>query len=96
MGHIAKTPAPPYYAVTFTSTRTADASAYAETAAQMEHLAAQQPGFLGIESVPGITICYWRDLESIQRWKGNVEHQARVRGLVCRLLRTHRQGCARL
>ena len=43
----------------------------------MLELAAQQPGYLGVESARedlGITISYWRDLESIKQWKANAEH----------------------
>lgn len=45
----------------------------------MVELAAQQPGFLGVDSVrdttrTGITVSYWRDLESIRMWKRNSEH----------------------
>jgi heme-degrading monooxygenase HmoA len=46
---------------------------------RMMELAALQPGFLGVESVRdglGITVSYWTDLESIRRWKSNVEHLA--------------------
>lgn len=75
---IAQTPEPPYYAVIFTSIRTdADADAYHAMAAHMVELAAQQPGFLGVESARndiGITVSYWRDLESIRRWKQHAEH----------------------
>ena len=44
----------------------------------MVELAAEQPGFLGVESVRkdlGITVSYWADLESISRWKQNAEHR---------------------
>jgi heme-degrading monooxygenase HmoA len=81
----AKTPKPPYYAVIFTSHR-ADDEGYAETSARMQELGQQQPGFLGIESVRGddgvgITVSYWRDLESIRAWKANEEHLvAQARG----------------
>jgi len=71
MSEIAKTPKPPYYAVIFTSIRTAGDNGYAEMAARMDELAQQQDGFLGIESAReeiGITISYWRDLESIRQW----------------------------
>ena len=44
---IAKTPRPPYFAVIFTSIRTAGERGYGETAAKMAALAAQQEGFLG-------------------------------------------------
>ena len=75
---IASTPEPPYYAVIFTSMRTdADEAAYGLTAARMLELAAQQPGFLGVESAReavGITVSYWADLESIRAWKRHAEH----------------------
>jgi dihydrofolate reductase/heme-degrading monooxygenase HmoA len=74
---IADTPEPPYYAVIFTSLRTAGDHGYAEMSRRMEALATGQPGFLGMESVReglGITVSYWRDLESIRRWKEHAEH----------------------
>ncbi len=77
MSLIAQTPAPPYYAVIFTSTRTEVDNGYNPMAQRMVELAQQQPGFLGIESARqevGITVSYWADVESIKRWKANVEH----------------------
>ena len=77
MSLIANTPEPPYYAVIFSSLRSDAGDGYAETAARMMELAARQPGFLGVESVReelGITVSYWSDLESIQRWKAQAEH----------------------
>jgi len=74
---IAKTPKPPYYAVIFTSTRTEGDRGYSKMADYMLELAEKQEGFLGIESAReevGITISYWRDLESIKSWKENSEH----------------------
>jgi len=50
MSTIATTPKPPYYAVIFSSLRSDDIDGYEETAARMVELAAQQPGFLGVES----------------------------------------------
>ena len=50
MSEIANTPAPPYYAVIFTSHKTEGDHGYAEMAALMVELAALQPGFLGAES----------------------------------------------
>ncbi len=73
----ANTPAPPYYAVIFTSLRTAGDDGYGAMAERMVELAAQQPGFLGVESARdglGITVSYWADLESIAAWKQNAEH----------------------
>ncbi len=85
MSLIAKTPAPPYYAVIFSSHKTDDTEGYAETAARMIELAAKQPGFLGVESVRedlGITVSYWADLESIRQWKLHAEHrQAQKSGM---------------
>jgi len=50
----------------------------------MESLAQEQPGYLGIESARdglGITVSYWKDLDSIKQWKNNVEHiQAQAEG----------------
>ena len=51
MNQIAKTPEPPYYAVVFTSVRTATDEGYADTARKMMALASNQPGFLGVASV---------------------------------------------
>lgn len=78
MSLIAKTPKPPYYAVIFSSHRTDALDGYAETATRMLELAAEQPGFLGVESVRedlGITISYWSDLASIKKWKAQAEHR---------------------
>ena len=77
MSVIANTPKPPYYAVIFTSTRTEGDNGYGEMASRMVELAEQQPGFLGIESARedvGITVSYWKDLDSIKSWKANSEH----------------------
>lgn len=78
---IAQTPEPPYTAVIFTTVRAdvdpAQAAAYAATSTRMFELAARQPGFLGVESaheVLGITVSYWRDPQSAQRWKAVAEH----------------------
>ena len=81
---ISNTPPPPYYAVIFSSVRTADTEGYAEMNSLMNELALQQEGFLGIEyasSEIGITISYWKDLEAIKRWKDNLDHQkAQIEG----------------
>lgn len=75
---ISNTPAPPYYAVIFSSVRTNDNNGYAEMNAFMDALAQQQDGFLGMENASseiGITISYWNDLEAIKRWKDHLDHQ---------------------
>lgn len=74
---IANTPAPPYYAVIFTSIRTDVDEGYETTAERMVELASRQPGYLGHESARdglGITVSYWADLESIRAWKMVTEH----------------------
>ena len=81
---IAQTPKSPYYAVIFTSVRTEGDHGYAEMAVRMVELADQQDGFLGVESARnefGITVSYWRDLESIRNWRENFDHTiAREKG----------------
>lgn len=81
---ISKTPEPPYYAVIFTSLRTEGDQGYAAVSDQMMQLAKRQPGFLGVEHARddlGITVSYWRDLESIKNWKHHAEHTlARKKG----------------
>jgi heme-degrading monooxygenase HmoA len=76
----ARTPEPPYYAVIFTSTRTDVEEGYAAMSDRMVELAAQQPGFLGVESARGddglgITVSYWESEEAIANWKRHAEHR---------------------
>ena len=72
------TPAPPYYAVIFTTKRTHHERGYHVMAEQMLELAKKQPGYLGVESVRdnalGITVSYWKDEESIRSWKSQSDH----------------------
>lgn len=68
---------PPYWAVIFTSERTDENEGYFEMAEKMEKLAKKQEGYLAFESArekTGISVSYWKDLESIQKWKQNMEH----------------------
>jgi len=74
---------PPYYAVIFTSISTENNEGYSEMGEAMEKLAQQQEGYLGIESARnevgpstalGVTVSYWKDLESIRNWKQNLDH----------------------
>ncbi|MPY46166.1 antibiotic biosynthesis monooxygenase [Streptomyces phyllanthi] len=83
MGGAVPVPAhePPYYAVVFTSVRTADQSGYGETADRMEELVRGVPGFLGMDQAqtPGglsITVGYFRDAEALAEWRTDVEHRA--------------------
>ncbi len=79
---IARTPPPPYYSVVFTSRRNdGDQASYEATANRMLELAAEQDGYLGVESVRdasgvGITVSYWRDLDAIRCWHDVAEHRA--------------------
>lgn len=82
-----------YYAVIFTSTLTGqDVEGYQHIGQQIDELALQQEGCLGVESARnsspssslGITVSYWSTLESIQAWKRNAKHavvQARGRSV---------------
>lgn len=85
-GNFATTPKPPYYAVIFSSQRRDEDAGYGVTADRMVQLAAEQPGYLGIETVRGddgfgITVSYWQNEADILNWKRNVEHSlARKRG----------------
>lgn len=85
LARLARTPAPPYHAVIFTSQRAAGDRGYADMAARMERLGAGYDGFLGIESVRdadgvGITVSYWRDEACILAWKRDAEHEKAQRG----------------
>ena len=80
----AATPAPPYYAVIFTSQRTAPDPAYDAMAQAMFDLAGKQPGCLGAEHARdaaglGITVAYFTDEAAIRAWKENAEHLAAQR-----------------
>lgn len=81
---LARTPAPPYWAVIFSNQRTAaDADGYGITAEQMVTLAAGQPGFLGAESARGadgfgITVSYWQSEADIAAWRAHAEHRVAI------------------
>lgn len=78
MSDFAKTPSPPYYAVIFTSVKSASDEEYDDMAIRMVELAKEEEGFLGMESARseiGITVSYWSSLDSIKKWKMNAEHQ---------------------
>lgn len=75
----AATPAPHYFAVIFSSQRQAGDDGYGAMADRMEVLAAEQPGYLGIEHCRGadgfgITVSYWRSEADILAWRANAEH----------------------
>jgi heme-degrading monooxygenase HmoA len=77
---LARTPDPPYFAVIFTSRRTAVDDGYGAMADRMVELASGQPGFLGVDSARGadglgITVSYWASEADIRAWKANSEHR---------------------
>jgi len=79
MNRFAPLPEPPYYAVIFTAQRREGDFGYDEMAQQMAELAAQQPGYLGVESSRdaeglGITVSYWQDEAALVGWKNVTQH----------------------
>jgi len=75
---IINTPTPPYYAVIFTSLKIEEDKGYGEMSNKIVDLVSKQDGFLGFESAReelGITVSYWKDEESIIKWKNNTLHQ---------------------
>ena len=69
---------PPYWAVVFTSQRTEGDHGYEAMAAEMATLAAQQPGYLGMDHARsdgvGITVAYFRTEEHARAWKQVARH----------------------
>ena len=79
MSDFAPLPDPPYYAVIFTAQLSENTKGYDAMAARMSELAAQQPGYLGIETTRsdtglGITVSYWADEAALKNWKQITEH----------------------
>lgn len=68
--------------VIFVAQRTSDDDeGYAAAANAMDALAAQQEGYLGIDSARGsdglgITVSYWADDAAAKAWRDNPEHAA--------------------
>lgn len=83
-------PAPPYYAVIFSSQRRIQPGddGYGAMAAYLEDKVRSQPGFLGVESTRdasgfGITVAYFSDETAIAHWRRDPEHAAaRERGRI--------------
>lgn len=75
----AATPAPPYWAVIFTSKRTEGDTGYGAMLTALEKLAAEQPGYLGRESARaadgfGIAVIYYSEEAAIRAWKDHETH----------------------
>jgi len=71
---------PPYYAVIFTSIKNENNEGYEEWDNRMFELVNEEAGYLGHESYrnadgKGVTISYWKDLESLSHWRNNPQHQ---------------------
>lgn len=68
--------------VIFVAQRTGeDGGGYSQAAAQMDALAAQQSGYLGIDSVRGadglgITVSYWASDTHAKAWRDHPQHAA--------------------
>lgn len=68
----------PYYAVIFTSVKKDNIEGYSKMAIRMLELAEKSEGFLGVDDASDkidITISYWENLESIKKWRNNIEHK---------------------
>ncbi|KGB83093.1 hypothetical protein JT55_04400 [Rhodovulum sp. NI22] len=70
---------PPCYAVIFASLQGDNLAGYDAMAERMATLAAQQPGYLGVDSArtpngTGITVSYWADEAALLAWKTVAEH----------------------
>lgn len=69
------------WAVIFRSRMSGQTEGYEAAARHMKALAAQQRGYLGVESCRdrdgfGLTISYWDSLQAIADWKNHPEHRA--------------------
>jgi len=67
----------PYYVVIFSSKKVSKISDdYYRSNDKLVEEAQKCEGFLGIQSVDGITLSYWQSMEAIKKWKSQIEHQA--------------------
>ncbi|MBD8524955.1 antibiotic biosynthesis monooxygenase family protein [Pseudomarimonas arenosa] len=69
------------YVVVFTSLLRPDHEGYEAASLQMRSQVARQPGFVEFESARdgngnGVTVSYWRDLDSIKAWRVEPSHAA--------------------
>jgi heme-degrading monooxygenase HmoA len=82
LARVARTPRPPYYAVTTTTELAADFDerAYMALATRLYTDARTMEGFLGLEAFfenkASIAVSYWTTLEAIDRWRHHPLHQA--------------------
>ena len=76
---ISKTPKPPYYSVIFTSIRSEVEEGYTEMNNSLQADAQKLDGFIGSESLRneegfGITVLYFKDMETIKEWSQYQKH----------------------
>ena len=70
----------PCFAVIFTSTLDLTKDGYEKMSSMIDTLVREEEGFLKMESVhspdgKGITVCYWRSIEDVKRWKEQTLHK---------------------
>ncbi len=76
---LAQTPEPPYFTVIFTSQRTKVDEGYTEMNESLWADAQKLEGFIGEESLRnedgfGVTVLYFKDLETIREWSEYQKH----------------------
>jgi heme-degrading monooxygenase HmoA len=75
-----KTPDPSYYVAIFTSNHSGkDVKGFAAIAERLVELVRKHSGFLAMDSVEGaggvgIVVAYWKNEDSIRKWKQHLEH----------------------
>jgi heme-degrading monooxygenase HmoA len=85
MARVARTPRPPYYAVTTTTELGPgyDGDAHRRLGQQLYVRASALGGFLGLEAFfddnASIAVSYWESLEAIERWRSDPPHGAAKR-----------------
>ena len=85
MPYISRTPTPPYYTVVFTSINAdVDHTEHVEMFGRLVQHASTYDGYLGIEAArnndgAGVAAVCWKDLDSIEAWAQDPEHQVAKR-----------------
>jgi heme-degrading monooxygenase HmoA len=81
LARVARTPRPPYYAVTTTAELAAgyDPARHLGLGAKLHALASAMDGFLGLEvffdGAASIAVSYWVDLAAVERWRAHPLHR---------------------
>jgi heme-degrading monooxygenase HmoA len=85
MPYVSRTPKPPYHAVVFTSINAdVDHTEHVAMYGRLVERAQTHDGYLGIEPArnadgTGVAVVYFRDVESINAWARDPEHQVAKR-----------------